>query len=160
MLLNLVAFVGAAVVPRAYQKVAPYVPTVKKLAGAQFKCAARPPAGMRPASERRASSRARRAPRRGIVSQLLALKNEFPIGAYLGGGLVGVGVFLQLSFFNQLTSLVGLILALKAAKAPMPTNAQAAQVIAATAKAASSAKAFAKRRMSFQSPRFPRSKKL
>ena len=94
------------------------------------------------------------------MTQLLALKNEFPIGVYLGCGLVSVGVFLQLSFFNQLTSLVGLILALKAAKAPMPTNAQAAQVIAATAKAASSAKAFAKRRMSFQSPRFPRSKKL
>ena len=62
------------------------------------------------------------------MSQLLALKNEFPIGAYLGGGLVGVGVFLQLSYFNQLTTVVGLILALKAAKAPMPTNAQAAQM--------------------------------
>ena len=37
------AFVGAVVIPRAYQKVAPYVPAVKKLAGAQFKCAAAHP---------------------------------------------------------------------------------------------------------------------
>ena len=67
------------------------------------------------------------------MPQLRALKNEFPIGAYLGTSLVTVGVFLQLSYFNQLTALVDAILALKAAKAPLPTNQQAAQVLAARA---------------------------